>query len=145
MRKRITDERGQAIMEFAAILPVFLLVGFGLVDLIWMTKQAANTDYIANEVVRCAALHETTPAAPLPCSGGVTPDQYARKMARELRLGDGTQLTFVPEPPTPLCNEITGTCTLALSYPYKPFGAWFAAVTLSRNATASYVPPPAGP
>ncbi|MGE5056989.1 MAG: TadE/TadG family type IV pilus assembly protein [Acidobacteriota bacterium] len=140
MLKKLRDEAGQAIAEFAVMLPVFALVGFCIVDIQWMTKQAANIDYIVNEVAHCEALAETTPSAPLPCqpsTGGVSPHQYALNLAQNLRVG-GPSLTVN----TPNCNTGTGVCTVSIQYGYKPLGAWFPSITISRNGTASYSPPP---
>jgi len=43
MRKllsRFREESGQAIAEFAVMLPVFVLVSFCIVDIIWLAKDA---------------------------------------------------------------------------------------------------------
>jgi Flp pilus assembly protein TadG len=142
--KCISEESGQAIAEFAVLLPVFVFVSFAIVDIQWMTKQAANIDYIVNEVSRCEALHEITPSAPLPCNpstGGVSPHQYAVNLAQNLRLGTGSDLVVN----TPTCDPTAGACTVNVSYNYKPLGAWFPAMTIARTGLSSYVPPPAGP
>jgi hypothetical protein len=140
MKTLFSDESGQAILEFAMILPVFILVGFGLVDMQWMTKQAANMDYIVNEVSRCEAMAQHSPSVALPCNpsaGGVSPHQYAMNLARDLRL-DNAQLTIN----APNCDPTLGTCNVIAIYDYHALGVWFPAVTIRRTGTASYIPAP---
>jgi Flp pilus assembly protein TadG len=137
------QESGVVIAEAALILPVFIFVGLGLMDMQWMMKHAANIDYIVTEVARCEALAETTPSAPLPCqpsTGGVSPHQYAVNLAQTLRV-NGTNLTVS----TPACNPGTGVCQVILQFQFKPVGIWFPVTTITRTGIASYVPPPAGP
>lgn len=136
--KFIREESGQVIAVFAVILPVFAMLAFCIVDIQWMTKQAANLDYIANELARCEALHETTPGAPLPCdssSGGNTPRQYALQLAQSLRVGPDGLTVSAPD-----CNQEKGICTVELAYLYKPIGVWFPALTIRKTVTASFPP-----
>jgi hypothetical protein len=142
--KRILDESGQTILEFAMILPVFVTVGFLLADIVFMTKQVANVEYVATEVARCEALHEMNPPAALPCNpstGGKIPKEYAKDLARDYRLGTGPELTIT----TPPCDAASGICTDTISYRYHPLGVYFPPFTFVRNGTASYVPPPPAP
>jgi len=138
--KLIKEESGQTIAEFALILPVFVMVSFCLIDIQWMTKQAANIDYIVNEVARCEALSQPNPTVALPCNpsaGGVSPHQYALNLARVLRL-DAANLTVN----APSCDPTLGTCKVILDYDYHPLGVWFPAVHINRTGIASYTPGP---
>jgi hypothetical protein len=143
--KLLKDESGQAIAEFAMMLPVFVLVSFCIVDIQWMTKQASNVDYIANEVARCDALATMNLPAMMRCSpngGGPTQQtatDYAVQLARDLRLGTGTQLV-ISFPDILICNPATYVCRTSISYQYQPLGVWFPGVTITRIGTASYVP-----
>jgi hypothetical protein len=139
----LKQEAGQAIAAFAVLLPVFVFVAFAIVDIQGMTKQAANIDYVVNEVARCEALHESTPSAPLPCNpatGGVSPHDYALQLAANLRLGTGAGFAIS----TPDCRSdpndpVRGLCDVDIQYGYKPLGVWFPAATITRRATASYM------
>ena len=63
------DERGQGLAEFAIVLPVFLLIVFGMIDVgrvIWATDDITNA---AREGARYASIHggsffTTCPAGP---------------------------------------------------------------------------------
>src|SRR4051812_49021321 len=139
MFKKFREESGVVIAEAALILPVFIFVGLGLMDMQWMMKHAANIDYIVNEVARCEALAEMTPSAPLPCqpsTGGVSPHQYAVSLAQTLRL-DNSHLTIT----SPNCDPTHGTCSVSINYDFKPVGVWFPVTTISRTGTASFTPP----
>jgi hypothetical protein len=51
------DERGQGLVEFALVLPIFLLVIFGIIDIgrvIWATDNITNA---AREGARYASIH----------------------------------------------------------------------------------------
>jgi len=122
------DDSGQAILEFAVMLPVFCLIGFGMVDLVWLTKDAANLDYIVNESARCEAIMAG------PCTTPSATNQYAHDQAENLRLS-AANLTIA----TPPC---TTTCTVTMTYRYHALGVWFPAITMNRTGTAAYVPPP---
>jgi len=122
------SEKGQAIVEFAVMLPIFVLIAMGLIDLQWMLKDAADIDYIVTESARCEASQLAICAAPNSAQG------YALSMASSLRLDTATmQLT------TPPCVQI---CSVSIAYPYKALGAWFPALTIRRTGMAAVTPPP---
>jgi len=142
-------ESGQSIVEFAVLLPVFALVGFGLVDIIWMAKDAGNNEYIANEVARCESLNAMNSIAPLPCNnlsaipGVNSPETYARYLAQNYRLA---LANFSVDYEAPYsagspCHAGSGLCEVTIRYRYKPLGVWFPALTITREGLASYTPP----
>ena len=49
-------ESGQAIAEFAVIMPVFIFVGLMLVDIQWMTRNAQALEYVVTEAARVTAI-----------------------------------------------------------------------------------------
>ena len=137
--KFFKEDAGVVIAEAAMILPVFIFVGIGIMDMLFMIKQSANVDYVAIEVSRCEALREMTPIAPLPCNpsnNGVSPHQYAVNLAQAMRLTSGN-LTIS----TPNCDPNAGICRVDISYGYKPVGVWFPAINISRTGIASYTQP----
>jgi len=148
LRQLAVDISGQAIAEFAVMLPVFILVGFGLVDLMWMAKDAGNAEYIATEVARCESLNAMNSLAPLPCNnlsaipGVNTPETYARYLAQNYRL---TSANFSVDYNAPYssaspCAPSQGLCEIKISYRYKALGVWFPALTIAREGLATYVP-----
>lgn len=127
-----SGESGQAIAEFAVILPVFLFVGFMIIDMQWMVKDAANIDYVVAETARCEAL------VSFACTAPNTPQGYATGMARNFRL-ELSRLAIQ----TPPCSA--ASCVVTATYQYKPLGLWFPSITISRTGVAAVAPPPVAP
>jgi hypothetical protein len=120
-------ERGQAILEMAVILPVFVLIGLGLADMQWSLGKVSSLEYVVNETARCQALDA------LPCMEPPnTPEKYAMAMGQNLHLNP-PQLVFV----SASCNPIIGTCTATMTYHYQPLGAYFPDMTIQRTGTAA--------
>lgn len=125
------SERGQAIAEFAIMLPVFVLVAFALIDCQWLIKDAADLDYIVSESARCEAIQNPT------CATASGTAAYATQLGQTFRL-DTTAPNFTLT--TPPCAQ---TCTVTIAYKYKPLGAVFPrTLTLSRTGTAAVAPVP---
>jgi hypothetical protein len=81
-----------------------------------------------NESARCEAIQSYS------CVNTRSTNSYALSLAVNLRLntGPGLQLT------TPQCTP--NVCTVTLDYHYKPLGAYFPALTITRTGTASVAP-----
>jgi Flp pilus assembly protein TadG len=125
--KLFVDDAGQTIAEFAVILPIFVFVGFVMADIVWLTRTAAAIEYVVNEAARCEAIGS------LACAAPNSPQSYATNLAQNLRLNSAsTQLS------TPPCSP--QSCSVSIAYQYKPLGAWFPALTISRTGTASVAP-----
>jgi TadE-like protein len=124
----LRSDSGQAIAEFAVMLPVFVFVAFALIDIQWMTRTAAAVEYVVTETARCEAIQSSACAAPS------SPQGYATSLAANLRLDTG--INFILD--TPPCGP--STCEVSVRYHYKPLGAWFPALTISRTGSAA-VPP----
>lgn len=123
--KMILDESGQAIAEFAVLLPIFVLVGMMLVDLQWLTRDVAAIEYIANESARCEAIKSgACPAA----------KDYATDLAANLRLSTDSRLQIS----APSCSPTS--CSVSIDYQFKPLGAWFPAITIHRTGSAAVAP-----
>jgi hypothetical protein len=65
IRKRLRSEKGQSFVEFAIILPVALVIIFGVVDLGKATSYWLDSSHLANEAARSAAVNGC-PTDPLP-------------------------------------------------------------------------------
>lgn len=68
----MSGDRGQAIVEFALVLPLFLLILIGMVDVgraIWANNSVANA---AREAARYAIVHGGTKSNPCPVGPPVT-------------------------------------------------------------------------
>jgi hypothetical protein len=125
--KKLADDAGQTLAEFAVILPIFVFVGFVMADIVWLTRTAAAIEYVVNEAARCEAIGS------LACAAPNSPQSYATNLAQNLRLNSASaQLS------TPPCSP--QSCSVSIAYQYKPLGAWFPSITISRTGTASVSP-----
>lgn len=121
-------EKGQAILEFAVILPVFLLIGVGLVDWLIAVDRAANLEYVVSETARCMAISSAS------CSN---PAGYATRLASGFRM-DLAMLKME----SAACG--LSECNVVMSYRYQAVGAYFPKITIERTGTAA-LPGPAPP
>lgn len=123
-------ERGQAILEMAVILPVFVFVCLGLADLQWSLGTVSNLEYVVNETARCQAIQSVA------CTSLNNPKGYATPMAANLHMKE-PQFVFISAG----CDPDTGVCTAVMSYHYHPLGVYFPDITIRRTGTAS-IPKP---
>lgn len=65
MRRPRGDEQGQALVEFAFVLPVLLLLIFGLFDVARAVWQENTLAYAAREGTRYAIVHGSASEAPV--------------------------------------------------------------------------------
>lgn len=56
-RKGIKDEKGQAMVEFALILPIFLLILCGILDMGWLFYNQLNLNNVCREGTRYAVVN----------------------------------------------------------------------------------------
>lgn len=62
LRRRKRDQRGAAAVEFALILPIFLMVLFGVIDFGYAINRSAVVNNAARDAARVATFAEATPA-----------------------------------------------------------------------------------
>ncbi|MGH9770685.1 MAG: TadE/TadG family type IV pilus assembly protein [Candidatus Acidiferrales bacterium] len=79
-------QRGQSLIEFAFILPIFLLLMLGGADLIMAYSAKQNVNYVAEESARCLALAVGTPNPN--CTNAQT---YAQTLASGVGLPTSSQ------------------------------------------------------
>lgn len=125
--KRRAGERGQAILEMAVILPIFVFVSLGLADLQWSLGKVSNLEFVVNETARCQAIDSLACMEP-----PQSPEKYAMEMGTKLHM-TAPQLVFISAG----CNVITGLCNAVMSYHYHPLGPWFPDMTIQRTGTAA--------
>ena len=61
MLKKLINEKGQAMVEFAIILPILMVLVFGIIDFGWLYYNQSALNNSAREGVRFAVVN-TTPA-----------------------------------------------------------------------------------
>jgi hypothetical protein len=120
-------ERGVVILEAALILPVFILVSFVLIDIQWMTRNAQALEYIVTEAAHCEAIQGSA------CTAPNSPTSFAEQLGQNVRITlRDDQIS------APLCNG--STCQVTVTYRYKPLGAWFPDITITRTGMAAQAP-----
>lgn len=128
-KRRPAKQSGVIIAEAAMVLPVFIFVAFVLIDIQWMTRNAQAIEYIVTEAARCEAIH--SPA----CLAPNSPRSYAKTLAANVHLPiEDSQIQ------TPACSN--SLCSVTIAYKYKPLGAWFPALTITRTGSAAEAPAP---
>lgn len=60
LKRLLKENRGQAMVEFALVLPVLLLLVCGIIDFGWLYFNQLTLNHAAIEGARYAAIHYTT-------------------------------------------------------------------------------------
>jgi Flp pilus assembly protein TadG len=58
LRARLREDRGQALVEVALVLPILLLILFGITQFALALNSANDQTHIANEIARYATVNE---------------------------------------------------------------------------------------
>lgn len=102
------DIGGTTAIEFAVILPAFLMVVVGGFYVALLTFSASSLRYAVEAGARCASLNSTT------CSTSATTISYART---QFYAANASSVTFATSSAT--CgNVVTGTMNYTLSTPF---------------------------
>ena len=104
-------QRGQALIEFALILPIFLFLALAGADLLWLENQKSNLDYITTEAAICND------------KAGCNPVAYVSAAAPGLHLNPA-QITVTVNAP----NSVT------LAYTTQSLTGFIPAVKLTETA-----------
>jgi Flp pilus assembly protein TadG len=98
------DERGQAMVEFALVLPILILLVVGISDVGRLIYSYAHLQMAAQESVRLGGLDKK--------------DQVIKDFAHNyVKLGDTTKLTVNINPPD-TSRRSGDYVTVTLSYPF---------------------------
>jgi Flp pilus assembly protein TadG len=119
------SERGQALVEFAIIIPVIVLILLAGADLLTAISAKHNIEYVAEETASCIANNGSTCVN----SGVPQPQPYAQQVASSLGLTNTGALTAS-------YNSCGGTCfAVSVTYPAAPlFAGFFPSITLRSTA-----------
>lgn len=113
------DDRAQAIVEFALVLPVFLLITLGLIDLSRAVWQENTLAYAAREGTRYAIVHGTG-GSPVAFPGS---HQEVKDVVRDAAVGVPNVTVTVTWPdlrgPTP-CYERGCRVQVEATAPFVP-------------------------
>jgi Flp pilus assembly protein TadG len=103
--KRLRSDRGTAVVEFSIVLPLLLLLLFGIVDFAKAWNYTNDMTHLANEGARLAAVNSNPGAA-----GGKTLQQYIASQAESAELRNGGS-TSIPTAAI-VCIYLPGSSTL---------------------------------
>jgi Flp pilus assembly protein TadG len=121
IRRLWTDEGGGSLAEFAILLPVFLPLLFGTVQLGQLFWTQTALQHAVEMAARCATINATS------CGSASTTQTYAATQAYGLTFPTGT---FTATSPT--CGN-----QVAASYAFPFITGWFPA-TVTLKAQSCY-------
>jgi Flp pilus assembly pilin Flp len=146
VRERATDERGAALVEFALVLPLLLILLLGMLEFGKVFNYWIDTTHLANEGARWAVVNRNP--------GAGTLQEYIKGQANTIELRDGGTPSIPAGDAAEVCISFPlGSSnvgdpvqvTVSATYHWLPFvgdriGA--AAVTISGSATMRLEAPP---
>ena len=144
LRRRSNRGRGQALVEFALVIPVFLLVLCGILDFGFMLFSRMTVINAAREAARAAVIVSDTTTIP------VLAPQTAQSVAAGAGLGlttSNTAVTCVAIKSLPSsCSFATTTSSksgdavsVTVTYPYKSFFPLLFGTTFNLSSTVQMV------
>ena len=129
-KDRRRRSRGQSLVEFAVVFPVFILVLFGIIEFGFMLYSQMTVSNAAREAARVSVVD------PDPCSIQDLANATARSAASGL---NGTYLTVAggvaSTGPTGTCSDAKqgDTVTVTVNYTYHTFFPLFFGATFSEK------------
>ena len=88
--RTIGGERGQATVEFVAVLPLVVVVGFA----VWQAAVAGQAMWLAGAAARAAARAQAIGAEPEPAARRVLPPRLEHGLRVGARDGGGVTVTL---------------------------------------------------
>jgi Flp pilus assembly protein TadG len=137
--RRSRDERGAALVEFALVLPLLLILVFGMLEFGKAFNYWIDTTHLANEGARWAVVNHNP--------GAGTLQEYVKGRANTLELRDGGTSSIPAGDEAEVCISFPNgsanvgdpvLVTVTATYHWLPFVAdriSSASVTISGSAT----------
>ena len=139
VRERATDERGAALVEFALVLPLLLILLLGMLEFGKVFNYWIDTTHLANEGARWAVVNRNP--------GTGTLQEYIKEQANTVELRDGGTSSIPAGDEAEVCISFPlGSAnvgdpvhvTVSATYHWLPFVGeriGDAAVTITGSAT----------
>jgi Flp pilus assembly protein TadG len=112
----LKSQRGQALVEFALILPILLAVMIGIFQFGGAYSQKNNLNFLANQAARYASVNGCAPCAGTDANAIAT---YVKSTADTSQLKSTTTITFCLPNST---NKVGDPLQVTVSAPYKWLG-----------------------
>jgi len=110
---------GQALIEFALVLPLILLLVFGIIDFGRAFNYTNDLTSMANAAARLASVNSCAPCG-TPGTPGFQPiEAYVKSTADSPELRDGTNGSFGISPPGATVTFCRPSATTAVGDPVK--------------------------
>ena len=121
------DKKGQSTTEFALVLPILLMLLFGIIQFSLVLYTYGFVAYAARTGARYASIHSSQNAHPA-TSASVT--SYVNGFA------DGVDTTKLTVTSTWAPDAKPGSAvTVKVSYPFTPFTPYISAATITLSST----------
>lgn len=117
-RQTLVDERGVALVEFALVLPLLLLVVLGIVDFGKAYGYKNEETHLANQAARYAAVNSCVACD----SASKTINQFIKDDADPSELRNGLTLTMAFTDPGSHNHCIGDPVKVTINYTYNFFG-----------------------
>lgn len=111
---RLTSQRGQAVVEFALILPILLVIVIGVFDFGAAYNQKNNLNFLANQAARFAEVN-----ACAPCTGSQKIGDYIKTTADNGHLQSTMNIKFCLPSGT---NKVGDPLQVTVTAPYNWLG-----------------------
>jgi len=132
------DEDGAAVVEFALVLPLLLLIIWGIIEIGRAFYTINNAASAAREGARLGAICPLLLQAGVPEMDAACEARIKARVALYFQpLGnvlDTADVSVLPAVKTP----VTGPITVRIDYPYKPLTPLDWRFTMTRSATFRY-------
>jgi Flp pilus assembly protein TadG len=115
-----TKSNGSILFEFALVMPIFLILILGGVDLVLATAARSNLSYVAIQTAACGA--QTPTNCPIL-------EDYAEKIARDIGMNAPVTLDKL--------SACAGCVKVVVRMTTIPVGPFFPAINFASTATAT--------
>jgi len=113
------SERGAAAVEFALVLPVLIMMIFGMVDMGMVVNAQAIVGNAAREGARSASFNGTNTASAVATATGVAGSLMGSSLTVTVTCKSATATSFSSCPVSPAKPSVGDTVMVTVSYDYQ--------------------------
>ncbi|HEY4634465.1 MAG TPA: TadE/TadG family type IV pilus assembly protein [Candidatus Limnocylindrales bacterium] len=94
LRRRHTSERGQGLVEFAMVVPLFMLLLLGLLEFGFVFDHAMTLNYATREGARSGAAFAAGNATTMPCATSTDVDKHVMAAIQRVLEAPGSPIVL---------------------------------------------------